>query len=194
MNKRWIFLLLFLGWIPLSCWKQEKNHHFQIDSITIQSFKDDQLNMLVQQTDSLTDSQTFFKLNMNLSYIASIEIFDFSNRLYAFQKARRGGQGLKKKISDIKIYSDKMFNGRSPGENLKSIFLWENHSNGDQNSIDELRDQLNRSEIFLGESSGYVKLILIEKPMDSLSHHLYFNLVYDNGSTQGAVTEKINWK
>ena len=193
--KRYIYLFIMLGLLPISCWKKENNLHFIFDNVSVYSYNDDSLNTPIQQTDTIVNEKIYFKLDLNISYLASNNYAVFGNELFATSKPRKGQNGLKVKLNDINIVSDKLFRGQSPGTNLNDFFSW--HDIGwdkQMKTINQLKDRFNENEFFLGGSFYSIKLILNQKPNDSLSHKFTFNFAYSDGSIQTTTTNKINWK
>ena len=193
--KRYILILIFLGVIPFACEKAEP--YFEISNLTCQVYIDDSLLIQIQPTDSLSDNQVFFKIDMAYDYVADnrmVHFFEFSPALYAFSKARPGKLGLKEKLNTIKIYSDNNFNGHVAGADIKELFKWHDVQwDGQQKPIDSLITLLNKEAFFLG-NPYYLKLILNEKPIDSLEHTFSFDFIYENGKHQLTNSIKINWK
>jgi hypothetical protein len=156
--RRVILILLFLQIFQIACWHQE-HPYFQFNSFSCLTFKDDALTFLISSNDTISTTQTYFKLTSSIQYVAQRNL-NLSNNAYGFKKPGPGDQGLKDKLSSIKIYSNNTFNGRAPSTDLKDIFTWDNIQwDGQEYSIDSLKNILNKEEPFLGQSDYFFKLI-----------------------------------
>jgi hypothetical protein len=196
--RRVILMIIFLGLLPFGCWEKVLDIYYEINDLTCQVFKDDSLSILIQPTDTVSNNQVFFKINMTYDYIAdnrALQYFIFSRSLYAFSKGRPGRDGLKEKLSSIKIYSNNSFNGHVAGSDIKELFKWHDVQwDGQQKSIDSLVMLLNKTAFFVAESPYFLKLVLKEKPLDSLQHIFSFDFLYQNGQHQLVSSTMINWK
>jgi hypothetical protein len=196
--KKALLTLLFLGLIPIACIDQ-RYPYFIIDSLNCQVYRDDGLTAGLSPTDSLSTTQSFYKINFSYNYISlikNIEFFDFNNKAFAFSSEAPGFEGLKEKLSSIEIYSNKLFNGRPAKSNLKELFKWHDVQwDGMKKSIDSLVIALNKESFFIPDKHQYfLKLILNQRPTDSLSHIFTFDFVYKNGKHQTFNSTTINWK
>lgn len=196
--KRILLTLLFLGLIPFACIDQ-KYPYFIIDSLNCQVYKDDELTSILNPTDSLSAASSFYQVNFSYHYVSLLKqrgLPDFSNSAFAFSSHPPGFEGLKEKLNSIDIYSDKLFNGRVAGSNLNDLFKWHDvQGDGQKKSIDTLVLALNKESFFIPDNQRYfLKLILNQRPADSLSHVFTFDLVYTSGKHQTFNSTTVNWK
>jgi len=192
--KRILIIVLFLGLIPAACWNKDVQPHTRLGDMSVQSFQDKSLTSQIIEADAITDSIIYFKLNSKATFISSLPKFDFINTSYAFRKAKPGYDGLKVKLSDIRITSDNLFNGNAEGTNLKTYFGWIFFDDEPDNSIDKLMTELNEDSDCLLTGNDYFKFVMNAKPTDSLSHRFTFDFIYVDGTVQSATSEKLTWE
>lgn len=195
--KRTLLTLIFLGIIPFAC-HQIDDIYFKIDNLTCDVYKDDELSVILHPVDTISNNQVFFKINMTygfISYNATRQSIDFSSPIYATIIPRQGQEGLKDKLTAIKILSSNNFNGKNAGTDLKESFRWHDIQwDGKQKSIDSLVIELNESEFFIEENPYFFKLILMERPKDNLQQTFDFDFVYESGNHQLVSSTTINWR
>lgn len=193
--KRFLFVLFFLGLIPVSCWYKDVPQYTSLGYMSVEAFYDESLIMPIADTDSISDSIIYFKLNSKVSYISSLPKLDLTNTSYAMTKPKSGYDGLKIKLSDIRITSDNLLNGNAVGTNLASYFTWIVNEFQPIYSTNEFKEELNdNSNYFYYTGNDYFTLVLKTKPTDSLSHRFTFDFIYVDGTVQSTTSEKLTWQ
>ncbi len=195
--RRIIFILLFIGLIPIAC--EKVDGYFKITDLTCDTYKDDSLSQTIGLNDTITSNSIYFKINLSYDYISynpTTPSFDFSQSALAYDKRKPGYKGLKDKLKSIKIYTDNVFNGNQAGSDLKDFFKWHDIQwDGQKKSIDSLVLVLNTESIFIGDANKYyLKVILNQKPIDGLNQVFNFDFIYENGSHQLISSSMIHFK
>lgn len=194
--KRTLLTLILLGIIPFAC--HQVDAYLKIDNLTCEVYKDDELSIILQPVDTISNNQVFFRINITYNFVSyhnTIQPFDLSIPIYAFDKRPPGFDGLKDKLSAIKILSSNNFNGHNAGIDLKELFKWHDVQwDRQKKSIDSLVIELNESAFFIGGNPYFFKLILMERPNDNLQHTFDFDFVYESGNHQLVSSTTINWR
>jgi len=193
--RRTLLTLILLGIIPFAC--HQVDGYFKIDNLTCEVYKDDELSLILQPVDTISNNQVFFKLNMTydfISYNNTRQPFDLSTPTYATYR-RPGYDGLKDKLREIKIFSSNNFNGQNAGIDLKELFKWHDVQwDGEQKSIDSLVIAINKGSFLIGGNPYFLKLILKERPNENLQQTFDFDFIYENGNHQLVSSTTINWR
>ncbi len=194
--KRFLFIVFFLGLIPTSCWKKENRRHFRLGDFAINVYDNHSSLNKIDSTTSVSDSTILFRLYSTISYLANQTRFSLINKSYATSKPRPGKDGLDIKLSDIKITSDKLFNGITSGTKLNSLFKWQKtYRDASLAEINELINELNAEDINQCCDENYeFDFVLQSKPTDSLTHRFTFDFIYVDGTVQSATSEKLTWE
>jgi len=187
--KKIIFLFVLLGLFPFSCFKP-KYPFAEIDNLIINLSKP-YSNQFISLNDTIQLDTLFFKFDFegrNIAYFQNH--FDFNNSLFALTKPQNGYKGLKDKISDINIYSNKVFNGRIAGLTLNDIFYYQYG----ETTVNHLKNELNDRGIYFRDGhSDIYSLLLTQKPLDSLKHKFSVVMDFESGKKIVAYTSAI-WK
>ncbi len=183
-------MFALLGLFPFSCFKP-KYPFAEINNLIISISKDDYSNQFISSNDTIRLDTTFFRFDFEGRNIAYIEnYFDFNNSLFALTKPQNGYKGLKDKITNINIYSDKVFNGRLAGITLNDIFYYQNG----KTTVNHLKNELNYRGIYFRDGhSDQTSLLLIQKPLDSLKHKFSIVMDFESGKKIVAYRSAI-WK
>jgi len=163
--------------------------------MSVEAFYNKSLTIPIVETDNISDSIIYFRLNSKVSYISLLPKLDLINASYAMTKPKSGYDGLKIKLSDIRITSNNLFNGNVAGTNLASYFTWIAGEYHPVYSTAEFKDELNDDpDYFIYTSNKYLASVLNTKPTDSLSHHFTFDFIYVDGTVQSTTSEKLTWE
>jgi hypothetical protein len=121
-----------------------------------------------------------FKIRIDFTqveYTSSVEKCFFPASAYATSCENEGGLGLKSRIDSLTIRSDKLFNGKQPGESLNSYFTHHNPgSMGVSGDVGALVSYLNGSKYHMNQ--GYLRLKTY--PQDKSSHRFTIRIVLED--------------
>ena len=190
-RNRWLAIILFLGIIPISCFKP-KYPYYQILDISITSFKNNARSILIKDGEAINADTVFFRLNFTTQFLADLNQFNFTNSCMATTKPQNGSYGIKDdKITGITITSEKIFNGSLPQTLLNGLFKMQGYKT--PLDIEEIKTKLNdRSPSPFPDNEGYLNFYMTQKANDTLTHTFKLTLEYEKGFVQTATTS-IKW-
>jgi hypothetical protein len=194
--KKLLFILLFTGLLPYGCFCPELSlNYMRLKGFELSLYQNNQQE-LVAGSSLLPSDELGIRIEFTqVEYIASVEKCFFSASAYATSCENEGGLGRKSRIDSLTIRSDKLFNGKQPGESLNNYFTGTYFISQNQESTavtadaDALVNYLNESRYHM--NSGY--LTLKTNPQDNSSHRFTIRIVLEDQTAFERETEIITF-
>lgn len=193
---RYFLIVLFMGFIPISCFDKAEYPYYSINDMTIGLYKDINVTKLINPVDSVENDSVFLKFSFVIDYIAFKKMIDLEYSCYAMKKPYNGYKGLKDKIDTIYFTSNNVFNGSPAGVNLLKILKTVGISGSSGKFVEGDNYLISILNDYAGDypkTTSVETLYLSERPADSLKHNFTFKIIFKSGKILSSNTQ-ITWK